>query len=757
MGLGCFFVVFAFGKLGFGRYVCVRSRIKLFISISLVLISISLFENCSSGFGFKPQTLDATQNSQATPILTGNAIYVDPVSGNDQNPGSVTSPLKSISAAVSVAKTLMSHAQSGVSINLNSGTYPVLDAISLGPELSGRAGSPLVIQAATGARPVLDGRMFFQPGTDGNWVPATVTAWDGSARNMYKFQLSNDAVARLQPYIQQARKNGENASQFFVSDVYLGDVLQVRSRHPNAAVVANWAFMHLCFSNPAAAGTSGCLAACFGGANNPVGCNPNIPTSPNNGLTPVVGIPQNVLPHPELIMDGKTEVVMTKNFESPRALVQKVPVANLPDANGQIFSYVTMNLTGTWASNLLSTDWSPSAPDKVHLENNLSFIDTPREWYFDENTMTLYLQPASTDDLTQTIGIPIPRKFFQFTGGTLTEPNRYVTIQGLTFQFSRWAYANNDGNSTYYNSGQGGHVIGGVIDGLFVDNITLQSNTFQYCGETAVAFGGYRLGLSAQDLVGRGLASHIIINQNRFTWNGGSAIRLDNYGNKITDNHVTYNYISNIGRVFTDAVAIGVFHTSNSYVTNNEIHQVPYDGIHIGRLGHYDINDFNLVDSNYIENALTVHDDGGGIYIEGSSGQIMRNTITGLGQLRTADALNIGFVDPGTSAALGIQFVYYGHDIYTDSYHSYWYIDGNHVEHSMNINSRTDLIGGSNSGGAVVINHPLLYNWTNQQDAACQTRMYGDLQFAPYSGASTSNQKPPWFTFGGPDSLDCSN
>ena len=101
--------------------------------------------------------------------FAGAAIYVSPT-GSDANPGTSSSPLRTLAAAQAMVRTLNATMTSDVTVYLENGLFRLSQPLQLGPQDSGMNGHNVVWTAAPGAVPVVGGSVqitgwgFDQPG-----------------------------------------------------------------------------------------------------------------------------------------------------------------------------------------------------------------------------------------------------------------------------------------------------------------------------------------------------------------------------------------------------------------------------------------------------------------------------------------------------------------------------------------------------------------------------------------------------------------
>jgi hypothetical protein len=93
-------------------------------------------------------------------------MFVSP-SGDDSNPGTAASPLKSLAAAQAKVQMLLK-VGGGITVNLRAGTY--YESLVLGPADSGSQGAPVTWQAYPGEEAVLSGGQKLQC----EWKPVTM-------------------------------------------------------------------------------------------------------------------------------------------------------------------------------------------------------------------------------------------------------------------------------------------------------------------------------------------------------------------------------------------------------------------------------------------------------------------------------------------------------------------------------------------------------------------------------------------------------
>ena len=105
---------------------------------------------------FAREPLDAPSPGDPT-----QSIFVS-AAGDDQNPGTISSPLKTFEAAQSAVRELKKHNPGTIFVCFRAGTYYLSNTIVFTPEDSGEAGAPIIYAPYPGEHVLLSGgaRLF---------------------------------------------------------------------------------------------------------------------------------------------------------------------------------------------------------------------------------------------------------------------------------------------------------------------------------------------------------------------------------------------------------------------------------------------------------------------------------------------------------------------------------------------------------------------------------------------------------------------
>ena len=148
---------------------------------------------------------------------------------------------------------------------------------------------------------------------------------------------------------------------------------------------------------------------------------------------------------------------------------------------------------GADASRINTQNW--------YIENVFEEIDSPREWFFNESTRTLYYQPNATA-VNATTGLPTGD--FVATGakvlinitGTQDQPVQNITITGLTFRDASYTYMDPHGLPS---GGDWALQKQGAITLVGTESAKLDGNLFTRLDGNAIFMGGYHRGLEITD------------------------------------------------------------------------------------------------------------------------------------------------------------------------------------------------------------------------------------------------------------------
>ncbi len=333
----------------------------------------------------------------------------------------------------------------------------------------------------------------------------------------------------------------------------------------------------------------------------------------------------------KIINPGVLECVFHEDWKSQRVIADGVSY------NTDIGKWtITFNgaSKSVWKS-LLSSYKAITTPDWI--ENSLSLLDEPGEWYLDEREHYLYYMPRPFENI-ENIDVVMPVTEKLFVGeGTSDMPINNITFKNVEFSDTGWLKPSTD---RAMHSGQNelddkisntGCLIDGAIEFNNVNNVNFVECTFTHMGSIAVKM--------------IGAVQNCTIEKSEFYDLSASAIAIGEVGVEaeirnpseekcIKNITISDNYIRKIGVDYHSSAAIGLGYLKDSVVKNNEICDGKYSGIHYGygwKNTSPVITKNLVIKDNYLHDLMNAEPfDGGAIYVLGTTnGSEGMNYITG--------------------------------------------------------------------------------------------------------------------------------
>jgi Right handed beta helix region len=257
------------------------------------------------------------------------------------------------------------------------------------------------------------------------------------------------------------------------------------------------------------------------------------------------------------------------------------------------------------------------------IENDLSLVDQPGEWYFDSELSEIYYFPNSEEKI-ELLNAVVPTRFqlLKVEGKSLERKVRNIHFEGLTFSYSgTWEKLDKEGWFTGQAQALNRPIIPegmtpASVNLIQSENITFENNIFEHLG-----------------LVGISLIHGT--EQTKFQGNiirdiGDSAITIGsikheypNFMKLIPVNDVIRNnLIYKVGQDFHGAPGIQIYWSKYLKIEHNQISDLPYTGIAVGwgwnNVYNPPLSLETKIIGNRIERIMQVMRDGGGIYTLGA-------------------------------------------------------------------------------------------------------------------------------------------
>ena len=286
--------------------------------------------------------------------------------------------------------------------------------------------------------------------------------------------------------------------------------------------------------------------------------------------------------------DGENNFVLTEVDNGGSEGVVKAAAVKIQDIEAErIFNRAHPDLTGTTRGY--------ASRSYYYFENAYEFIDEDTEWYLDRKTNTLYFKaPEGTNMKSAILTVPTLETLIKIEG-TSEEKVCNLTFENITFDCTTWTRPSDEGlvgaqacqytlTSTLENETTVYHIPAGFY-AEYADNLLVDGCTFRNMGAMALDY--YE-----------GVTNSSIFNNEVYNIasNGISVAKFAQ--SETTEYHTAYNpedkseicknidvinnTVHDIGTEYEGAVGIIAGYPENIVIAHNDIYNTPYSAISVG-------------------------------------------------------------------------------------------------------------------------------------------------------------------------------
>jgi len=303
--------------------------------------------------------------------------------------------------------------------------------------------------------------------------------------------------------------------------------------------------------------------------------------------------------------------------------ITRIPLAEIDYQQHRITAIDSIGAKGLYFFNLDNWEKDP----RYFLENDMAFLDSPGEWFFDKNEKTVYLMlPEGADPKQMNITIPVAGPHLLVLEGTEQQKVRNITFEGISFEHCAWqlpdgTYAGIQACHFDSRSATGGwSVVPPAIYGEWAENVNFRNCRFSKLGGSGIWLSTGCNGCTVADSYFEDISGNaVMIGEGRDRMVNGEVWWKTVPEQTASGNNVIGNTITRCGQQFYGAVGIWCGFTASTRIIGNHLYNLPYTGISVGwewSPAPTPCRDNHLT-NNHIHHVMQVLSDGGGIYMLG--------------------------------------------------------------------------------------------------------------------------------------------
>lgn len=510
-------------------------------------------------------------------------LWVSP-EGNDKNPGSESKPFATINMAQRKAREIRRlnkpGIENGINIILKDGTYCLNEPILFRPEDSGSKKSPTVFKAAPGASPTISGGVKLK-------------GWK---------KLEGEVE-----YLPDAAKD----------KVYVTDIPVVGGHRLG--------FRHLWVDN---------VKAIRASSLNDGELNRIISSDAENEelWIPLPDFDYSPIAQMEFVIH-QWWAIANLRIKSIEVVGDKAKITfHQPESR--------IEFEHPWPAPFIDVDKNLNGNSAYYFVNSVALLNSPGEWYANENTGKIYYWPRKGEDLSKAeVIVPYLETLAEFHGSLDFQVSN-IQFKGINFQHTTWMRPSVKGHVPV----QAGW---SILDAYRLEEWNLDSTSrwenhhwierqpaaVELSGSNHIRFDRCtfkHLAATGLDFISG--THHNTINGCLFTDIGGTGIQIGYFGGAEHESHKPYNpsderevcgfetlsnnLITDVSNEDWGCVAISVGYAHDIKIVHNEVSHINYAGICVGWGWTKEVNcsKNNLVQANYIHHFARNMNDIGGVY-----------------------------------------------------------------------------------------------------------------------------------------------